>query len=94
MAGLAPHAITASPSPIVLLDGAYSARPELSDVLDLSILVTLPDSVRRMRLLQREGEDFMSEWHAIWDEAEDFYFGTIRPPEPFDLVIHRPVDAL
>src|SRR2546430_743767 len=28
-----------APNPVVLLDGAYSARPELADVLDLSVLV-------------------------------------------------------
>lgn len=89
MEGLSPTSITASPSDVVLLDEAYSARPELADVIDLSVLVTLPDAVRRARLLQREGEDFMAEWHAIWDEAEEFYFSTVRPPEAFDVVIER-----
>ncbi len=92
MEGLASEPITAQPSRIVILDGAYSSRPELGDLIDLSILVTLPDAVRRARLKRREGEAFMSEWHAIWDEAEEYYFGTVRPPEAFDLVIHRPVD--
>lgn len=91
--GLAPVPIEAGPSPIVILDGAYSARPELADLIDLSILVTLPDDVRRARLAQREGEDLTLEWQAVWDEAEAFYFGTVRPPEAFDLVIDRPGDA-
>jgi hypothetical protein len=93
MEGLAADPIVAQPAPIVLLDGAYSARPELADLVDLSILVTLPDAVRRARLREREGEDYTSAWHAIWDEAEDYYFGTIRPPEAFDLVIERPAGA-
>jgi len=103
MEGLAPEPIVAQPAPIVILDGAYSARPELADLIDLSILVTLPDAVRRARLREREGEEYTSAWHAIWDEAEDSYFSTIRPPEAFDLVIerqagvdtvaHLPVDA-
>ena len=54
--------------------------------------MTLPDAERRRRLEQREGEEFMSEWHALWDEAEEYYFGTIRPPQVFDVVIERPVD--
>jgi uridine kinase len=91
MEGLASEPITAQPSGIVILDGAYSSRPELADMIDLSILVTLPDAVRRERLEQREGEEYMSEWHAIWDEAEEYYFNAVRPPETFDLVIHRPV---
>lgn len=90
MIGLAPETITVPPSGLVILDGAYSARPELDDLIDLSILVTLDDAVRRERLRLREGEDLVSCWHTVWDEAEDYYFGTIRPPEAFDLVISRP----
>jgi uridine kinase len=90
MIGLSPETVTASPSHVVILDGAYSARPELADLIDLCILVTLDDAVRRERLRQREGEDLVSAWHAVWDEAEDHYFGVIRPPEAFDLVISRP----
>lgn len=93
MEGLAAEPITAQPSSMVILDGAYSSRPELADLIDLSILVTLPDAVRRARLRQREGEEVASEWHAIWDEAEEYYFNAVRPPEAFDVVINRPVDA-
>jgi len=90
MEGLAHEPIRVPPSPIVILDGAYSARPELADLVDLSILVTLPDDVRLARLKQREGEDLLSEWQSIWDEAEELYFGTVRTPEDFDMVIERP----
>lgn len=92
MEGLASKPITAQPSRIVILDGAYSSRPELGDLIDLSILVTLPDAVRRERLQKREGEGFISEWFSIWDEAEEYYFGTVRPSDTFDLVIERPVE--
>ena len=89
MTGLAPELLTAEPTPIVLLDGAYAARPELADLIDLAILVTLPDAVRLARLREREGEEITSAWQAVWDEAEDVYFTVIRPPEAFDLVIER-----
>ncbi len=92
MDGLAPESITASSAKIVILDGAYSSRAELCDLIDMSILVVLPDAVRRERLKQREGEAFVSEWHALWDEAEDYYFGQARPPQAFDVVIDRSVD--
>jgi uridine kinase len=88
MDGLAPEPVTVQPAPIVILDGAYSARPELADLVSLSILVTLPDAVRRLEL--REGDEVASEWQAIWDEAEEYYFGIVRPPEAFDVVIERP----
>lgn len=73
--------------PIIVLDGAYSARPELADLLDLSILLTLEDQSRRNRLLAREGREYMRRWHAIWDPAEDHYFTHLRPEHAFDILI-------
>jgi uridine kinase len=73
--------------PVVLLDGAYSARPELADVLDLSVLVEAAPATREARLAAREGADFLRQWHARWDPAEEYYFGYVRPRASFDVVI-------
>lgn len=75
-----------APKPVVLLDGAYSARPELADVLDLSVLVEAAPTTREARLAAREAADFLRQWHARWDPAEDYYFGHVRPPSAFDVV--------
>jgi uridine kinase len=75
-----------APKPVVLLDGAYSARPELADVLDLSVLVEAAPTTREARLATREATDFLRQWHARWDPAEDYYFGYVRPPSAFDVV--------
>ena len=73
--------------PVVLLDGAYSARPELADVVDLSVLVEAAPLTREARLAAREAADFLRQWHARWDLAEDYYFGHVRPPSAFDMVL-------
>ena len=73
---------------MIVLDGVYSARPELADLIDLAILVeAADDTVRRQRLLAREGAPFMDAWHRRWDVAEDYYFTHVRPRSSFDLVI-------
>ena len=87
--GLAPHTITACAVPITILEGAYAARPELLDLINLSILVRLPDDIRRERLKHREGADYVSAWHPVWDEAEDYYFTNVRPPSSFDILLER-----
>jgi uridine kinase len=87
--GLAPQTVSAEPRKLIILDGVYSARPELSDLINLSVLVQLPDIVRRERLKKREGADYVSEWHPVWDEAEDYYFLEVRPPESFDLIFEQ-----
>jgi uridine kinase len=77
------------PAPVILLDGVYSARPELSDLVDLAVLVEADDEVRRKRLVIREGQAFMERWHKLWDGAEDYYFTHIRPRSSFDIVVRN-----
>src|SRR5436853_4437590 len=76
-----------APKPVVLLDGAYSARPELADVLDLSVLVEAALTTRETRLAAREAADVLQQWHARWDVAEEHYFRHVRPPSAFDIVL-------
>lgn len=90
MVGLSENVLTQKPHRIIVLDGVYSARPELADLIGLSVLLRLPDAIRRERLRRREGEYFVSRWHSVWDEAEDYYFDHVRPAESFDLVIDMP----
>lgn len=73
--------------PVVILEGAYSCRPELRDLLELTVLLQAPDEVRRRRLRTREGEDDDVDWSARWTQAEEHYFTHVMPPGNFDLVL-------
>jgi uridine kinase len=84
---LADHLLTCPPRRVVILDGAYSAHPELGDLLDLRVMLDVPDEVRRQRLRRREGEHYRATWEARWALAEEYYFAQVMPPEAFDLVI-------
>jgi para-aminobenzoate synthetase len=72
-----------APRPIVILEGIYSARPELADLIDLSVLVRADESVRGSRLLAREG--VIGPWERQWHFAEEYYFEFIRPPMSFHM---------
>ncbi len=39
---LAPTPVICEPAPVIILDGAYSARPELADLFDLRVLLDAP----------------------------------------------------
>ncbi|MGH8871518.1 MAG: uridine kinase family protein, partial [Acidimicrobiia bacterium] len=80
-------ATVCEPAPVIILEGVYSARPELADLFDLRVLLDVPAELRRDHLVQREGEDFREEWNARWDQAEQWYFEVVMPREAFDLVI-------
>jgi uridine kinase len=79
--------ITVESASIVILEGAYSCRPELDDLLDLKVLLEVGDDVRQARLIAREGDAHHADWDARWAEAEAHYFGTVMPPATFDLVL-------
>ena len=72
---------------IVMLEGAYSARPELHEHLDLLVLLDPPADIRRQQLLDREGDAYRADWEGRWSEAEDIYFSEIMTRNKFDLVI-------
>lgn len=72
---------------IVILEGAYSCRPELQPLLDLTVLLDPTSEVRRAQLLAREGDAYRSAWEHRWSEAEDHYFSIIMPSDRFDLVL-------
>ncbi|UDY36607.1 uridine kinase family protein [Dermatobacter hominis] len=75
---------------VVVLEGAYTCRPELHPHLDLRVLLDPPRAVRRAQLRRREGDWLRSDWDARWAAAEDHYFGTIMTPDRFDLVLGGP----
>jgi len=85
--GPAPHQIHVESAQVIIVDGVYSGRPELADLVDLSVLILIDDDIRRAQLLAREGEDYRRDWEARWTEAELHYFGQVMPPEAFDLVL-------
>jgi uridine kinase len=82
-----PQAVRREPAPVIILDGAYSARPELDDIITLSVLIEVPPAVRLARLVAREEPQFLAAWHERWDAAEDYYFSKVRPPGAFDLIV-------
>jgi uridine kinase len=77
------------PGDIIVLEGAYSTRPELAGLIDLKILIDVPVAIRHRRLIEREEGDFLAKWHDIWDGAEQFYFQHLRTPSTFDMVVEN-----
>ena len=81
---MSPLAITLEPAEIVVVEGVYSAHPDLADLLTVKILLTASDAVRHQRLVQREGA--IGPWERQWHEAEDWYFANVVKPSHFDLI--------
>lgn len=73
-----------SPSPFVILEGVYAARPELADLIDIALVVRVDEAVREARLNAREGK--IGPWERQWYAAEDYYFEFVRPLKSFDIM--------
>jgi uridine kinase len=75
------------PAAVIVLEGAYSSRPEIGDLVDLTVLVDSSVRVCHARLSAREDEEFLRAWHSRWDDVEEHYFSAVRPRSSFDLVV-------
>jgi uridine kinase len=87
---VAPHQpvpTAAQAGALVVLEGVYSCRPELHDLLDVRVLLDISPEARRSQLLHREGDDYDADWDVRWAAAEDHYFGTVMRPERFELIL-------
>jgi uridine kinase len=75
------------PAPVIILDGTFSARPELHEVLTLrALLITTPEEQVR-RFGAREDRDAWQQWSNTWSSAEDHYFREVMPPYRFDHIL-------
>jgi uridine kinase len=70
---------------LVIVEGCYSARPELRAYYDAIILVVASTAERERR--QQMRNDASSEWLGRWDAAERWYMEHCRPNDYADLTV-------
>jgi uridine kinase len=73
-----------APASVILLEGVFSASPELSDLVDRSVFVDTPERDRLRRLHAQVAPE---DWDADWLTAQESYFRLIRPTTSFDLIV-------
>jgi uridine kinase len=78
------RSVTVEPAALIVLEGVLAAAPELSDLVDQSVLVDTPEPERLRRLRARLTPE---EWDPDWLIAEQVYFDGFRPPSSFDLIV-------
>ena len=63
-----------APRGVILMEGVYSARPELRGYYDACLLVKTPQRVREARQKRRARADASEAWLERWEAAERYYF--------------------
>jgi uridine kinase len=85
---LAPDEVHTVPrSGIVVVEGVYTARPELADYYDLVVYVDTPREESLRRLRERGHDHGPVDWETRWRLAEEHYLAVTRPRERADLVV-------
>jgi uridine kinase len=79
---LADETATIGPERLIIVEGLFVSRPELSQLVDVMVLVCADSDVRWRRQLARR--DAGRQWLERWDAAERWYFKYARHPESFD----------
>ena len=65
-----------APRGVILVEGVYSARPELRRYYDACLLVETPPQVREAR--QKQRADASEAWLERWEAAERYYLERYR----------------
>ena len=76
--------VTVRPEGIVLIDGLYAMRPELTDAYDLTVYVETPPAERSARLSRRPDNPV---WVERWAVGFDWYIDHLRVKERADIVV-------
>jgi hypothetical protein len=85
--GLSERTLKQQPVPVIVLDGAYCARPELTYIIDIAVLLQLDDQHRRTRLLAREGTQVHAPLARDLGPRPGLLLHTDRPLDSFDVVL-------
>ena len=79
---------TISASDVVIVEGVYTMRYELTYLYDLKIWMECPRAIRLARGIARDGEKARAIWEHDWMPKEDDYIKTHLPHENADLFVN------
>ncbi|HVD19936.1 MAG TPA: NTP transferase domain-containing protein [Propionibacteriaceae bacterium] len=68
---------------VIIVEGVYAARPELAELIDLTVYLGIDPGLRADRYAEREADD--PDWQRFWERGERYYFSVVRPPASFDI---------
>lgn len=80
--------ITIEPGSLLIVEGAYSMRPELRNAYDLTVCVLSPTELQRQRLIRREGEEGYLEYRDLWIPLETAYLDHYDIEHVCDVVLN------
>lgn len=78
--------IRTEPTPLTVIEGAYSMHPALSGYYDLSVFLDISPELQRERILKRNREEKAALFFERWIPLENKYFTKTRIKSRCDMV--------
>ena len=76
-----------SPTPLTVVEGAYSMHPLLAEHYDLSVFLRISPELQRRRITKRNGPEMAERFFTLWVPLELAYFEAMDPASRCDLVL-------
>ena len=80
-------AVEVSPTPLTVVEGAYSMHPDLAGYYDLSVFLRQTPEIQRSRILRRNGEAVAQRFFSSWIPMEERYFAAFDTANRCDLIL-------
>lgn len=80
-------AVSVSPAPLNIIEGAYSLHPNLAWAYDLSVFLLIDPRTQEARVRKRNGPVMLQRFLREWIPLEEHYFRETRAQERSDLVL-------
>lgn len=79
--------VTLRPTPLTVVEGAYSMHPDLAPAYDLSVYLAISPECQADRIRKRNTPDMAARFFAEWIPMEARYFEGMQVKERCDVVI-------
>ncbi|MCQ2506932.1 MAG: hypothetical protein MJ113_07160 [Lachnospiraceae bacterium] len=79
--------VTVCPRPVTIVEGAYSCHPNIGNIYDLKIFMTIFKKEQNKRILMRNGEEGLKKFVKEWIPLENKYFENFSIREKCDIVL-------
>lgn len=78
---------TITPESPIIIEGAYAMHPQIEDIYDLKVFVTVSAETQLKRIAARNGSDALEAFTSKWIPLENKYFSEYSIAEKCDCLI-------
>lgn len=81
--------VSIDPQKPIIVEGAYCLHPEIPDIYDLKIFMTVDYQTQLDRILERNGSEALEAFKTKWIPFENRYFAEFGIKEKCDIIIEN-----